>query len=282
MRQQSRGDAALGLQQGHRHLGIGRFGDRGIEFFAQRRQRDDHFGAAVDQRGNPLDAAAVGRKALGYAVDHVLLLGSEFQPRLLQDLAERGRGFADLERLAAGVRDEIPRGEPQFVHAAVNVLGQIADALQPLQLAKGRIDVADGDDAGGRRDDDHRQHQHEAAECQLADRKRERSRRRRIQRRFGGHVGRAGLLSGAIYDVFRAVGNMPGTMVKPAEIRSRQCAFPPTTGGEACLRGLYGRLSRRNRHSGDADDDTGEPDPRRRTWLLAEENHAHRDADRDA
>jgi hypothetical protein len=42
----------------------------------------------------------------------------------------------------------------------------------------------------------------------LADRKRERSWRHRIRRRFGGHVGWAGLLSGAIYDVFRAVGNM--------------------------------------------------------------------------
>ncbi len=89
-----------------------------------------------------------------------------------------------LERLApppptwadwrAGVGDEIPRREPQFVDAAVDVLGEVADALQPLQLGEGRVDVADRDDAGGRGDDDHRQHQHETAECQLADRKRER------------------------------------------------------------------------------------------------------------
>ena len=61
--------------------------------FRARAAGDDHFGAAVDQRGNPLDAAAVGRQALGDAVDHVLLLGSKLQPRLLQDLAERGRGL---------------------------------------------------------------------------------------------------------------------------------------------------------------------------------------------
>ncbi len=51
--------------------------------------------------------------------------------------------------LRAGIGDEIPRGQPQFVHAAVDVLGKVAHALQPLQLGKGRIDVADGDDAGG-------------------------------------------------------------------------------------------------------------------------------------
>src|SRR5436305_14149447 len=41
-------------------------------------------------------------------------------------------------------------------------------------------------------------------------------------------------------------------------------------GGEACLRGLYGRLSLRNCHRGDTDNDTGKPDPGGRTWLLAE------------
>ena len=47
--------------------------------------------------------------------------------------------------------------------------------LQPLQFGKGRVDVTDGNDAGDTRHGDHRQQQHEAGECQLADRKRERS-----------------------------------------------------------------------------------------------------------
>ena len=60
-------------------------------------------------------------------------------------------GVADLDRLGAGIGDEIARREPQFVHAAVDVLGEVADALQPLQFGEGRIDVADRDDAGGAR-----------------------------------------------------------------------------------------------------------------------------------
>jgi ketosteroid isomerase-like protein len=42
------------------------------------------------------------------------------------------------------------------------------------------------------------------------------------------------------------------------------------------------RLSRWNRHRGDTDDDAGKADPGGRTQLLAEENHAHRNADRHA
>ncbi len=201
-RQQRRGDPALGLEQCRRNMGIGRLGDGGVELLAQRRQRDDHFGAAVDQRGNPLDPGAVGRQALADAVDHVLLLGGKLQPGLLQDLAERRGGLPDLDRLGARIGHEIARRQPQFVHAAVDVLGEVADALQPLQFDKGRIDMADGDDAGGRGDHDHRQHQHETAECQLADRQRERSRRRRIRRQFRGHGIGAGSNRAAIYDVF--------------------------------------------------------------------------------
>src|SRR3977135_3015313 len=74
--------------------------------------------------------------------------------------------------------------------------------------------MTDGDDAGSRGDDDHRQHQQEAAECQLADRKRERSLRWRIRRQFRGHVIEAGLQSVAIYDVIRARGNMLESTVK--------------------------------------------------------------------
>ena len=95
-----------------------------------------------------LDAAAIVRQPLGDAVDHVLLLGGEFEPGLLQQLAQRRGGLADLVRLGARIGDEIARGEPQLVHAPVDVLGEVADALQPLQLGKGRVDVADGDDAG--------------------------------------------------------------------------------------------------------------------------------------
>ncbi len=211
-RQQRRGDPALGLKQGRRSMGIGRRGDGGVELLAQRRQRDDHFGTAVDQRGNAVDPGSIGRQALGDAVDHLLLLRGKLQPGFLQDLAERSGGLAYLDRLGTRIGHEVPRRQPQFVHAAVDILGEVADALQPLQFHEGRIDMANGDDAGGRGDDDHRQHQHEAAECQLADRQGERSRRRRIRRRFGCHGVEAGLLSAAIYDVFRAVGNM----LKPA------------------------------------------------------------------
>ena len=61
------------------------------------------------------------------------------------------------------IGDEIPRRQPQFVDAPVDLLGEIADALQALQFGEGRIDVADGDDAGDARHRDHRQQQHEAA-----------------------------------------------------------------------------------------------------------------------
>ncbi len=103
MRQQRRGDAALGLGQRRGDERIGTAGDGVVEYLAQRRQGDDHFGAAVDQRGNALDAAAVGRQALGDAIDHVLLFGGKLEPGLLQDFAQRGRGFANLDRLGAGV-----------------------------------------------------------------------------------------------------------------------------------------------------------------------------------
>ena len=137
-RQQRRGDPALGLEQGRRDMGIGGLGDGGVELLAQRRQRDDHFGAAVDQRGNPLDPGAVGRQALADAVDHVLLLGGKLQPGFLQHLAEGCGGLPDLDRLGTRIGDEIPRRQPQFVHAAVDVLGEVADTLQPLQLHEGR------------------------------------------------------------------------------------------------------------------------------------------------
>ena len=137
VRKQRRSDAALRLRQRRGDRRVGALGHRTVEFLAQRRQRDDQFGAAVDQGGYALNPVAVGRQPLGDAVDHVLLFGGEFQAGLLQHLAERGRGLPDLARLGPGLGDEIARGQPQFVHATVDVLGEVADALQPLQFGKG-------------------------------------------------------------------------------------------------------------------------------------------------
>lgn len=52
----------------------------------------------------------------------------------LQDVAERRGRLAHLLELGprARVGDEVARGKAQFVHTAVDVLGEIADALQPL------------------------------------------------------------------------------------------------------------------------------------------------------
>src|SRR6185369_12152951 len=75
----------------------------------------------------------------------------------------------------AGIGDEIARRKPQFTHAAVDLLGEVADALQSLQLREGRIDAADRDHArhAGRRDQ--RQQQQKTAKGQLSDRERARS-----------------------------------------------------------------------------------------------------------
>jgi len=110
---------------------------------------------------------------------------------LPQDVVQRRGRLADLLELGAGagIGDEVARGEPQLVHAAVDVLGEVADALEPLQLGEGRIDVPDRDHARGRGDDDHRQHQEEAAEGELADGERECSLFLRGRRQFGGHWG---------------------------------------------------------------------------------------------
>src|SRR6201999_1091898 len=77
-------------------------------------------------------------------------------------------------RLRIRISHEIPRRKPQLVGAPVDLLGEVADVLQPLQFGKGRIDMADGDDArhAGRGDD--RQNQQKAAKGQLADRDRKR------------------------------------------------------------------------------------------------------------
>src|SRR5882757_1362931 len=238
MRQQRGCDPALALKQARGEDRIGTVGNGSVEFLAQRRQADDQVGTAVDQRRNPLDAAAVGRKPLGDAVDHVLLLGRKLEPGLLQNIAQRGGGLRDLHRLGARVGDEVARRQPQFVHPPVDVLGEVADALQPLQLAKGLVDMADRDDARRPGDDDDGQHEQEAAEGELADRKRERPCLRRIRRRFGGHDDGDRLLRAAIYDVFRAPGNLPKTRVKPAFLAwlwrrapQRPCPAGPSSRG---------------------------------------------------
>ena len=70
------------------------------------------------------------------------------------------------------IDDEIARRQPQFVHAAVDLLGKIADILQSLQLGKGRTDVADGDHARHAGCGDDGKQQQETAKGQPADRKR--------------------------------------------------------------------------------------------------------------
>ncbi|MGY4377018.1 hypothetical protein ACVWZ3_004657 [Bradyrhizobium sp. i1.3.6] len=190
-REQPECDPALRFRQAGGELAVRRGSDGHVEPVAQRRQAGEQLGAAVDQGRDPLEAIAIGRKALRDPVDHVLLLGRELDAGLPQDVVQcRGR-LADLLELGAGagIGDEIARRKPQLVHAAVDVLGEVADALEPLQLSEGRIDVPDRDHARGRGDDDHRQHQEEAAEGELADGERECSLFLRGRRQFGGHWG---------------------------------------------------------------------------------------------
>ena len=188
-REQSERYPALRLRQAGRQLAVRGASDCRIELVAKRRQACEQLGAAVDQGRYSLQAAAVGREPLGDPVDHILLLGHELDAGLLQDVAERRGRLAHLLELGAGagIGDEVARGEPQLVHAAVDVLGEVADALKPLQFGKGRVDVPDRDHARGRGDDDHRQHQKEAAEGELADGERECSLFLRGRRQFGGH-----------------------------------------------------------------------------------------------
>ena len=104
VRQQRRGDPALGLQQGSTQAARSRAAAIAASNCSRSGgKRGDQLGAAIDQRGDPLDAVAIGRQPLGDAVDHVLLLGRKLEPGLLQDLAERRGGLADLDR--TGRRD---------------------------------------------------------------------------------------------------------------------------------------------------------------------------------
>lgn len=211
-REQPERDAALRLGQARGQLAVGGACDDGVELLAQRGGVGEQLGATIDQGRDPLEAGAISGKPLGDPVDHVLLLGRELDAGLLQDVAERRGRLADLLELGAGagIGDEVARGKAQFVHAAVDVLGEVADALEPLQLRKGRVDVPNRDHARGRCDDDHRQHEQEAAEGELADGEREGSLFLRGRRQFGGHwcLWGTGLLRPNIRRI-AARGNMP-------------------------------------------------------------------------
>ena len=172
VRQQRFGDLVLRPEQVPRGVAVRHFGDRGFEPLAHRRQCRDQLGAARDQSGDALDSLAVIRQPLRDAVDHVLLLGRQFQPRPLQERAQRRRRRSDPVGRRARIGDEIAGRQPQFVHAPVDLLGDVAEAIEPLQLGKGRVDVADRDHAGDAGHHDHGQQQHEAGKGQLTDRKR--------------------------------------------------------------------------------------------------------------
>ena len=113
---------------------------------------------AINAVTRSMPLAVVG-EPLRDAVDHLLLLGGELQPRILQQRAQRRGRLPDLVGGRRRIGHEVARRQPQFVGAAVDFLGDIAEALQVLQFGKGRVDVADGDDAGDARHDDHGQQQ---------------------------------------------------------------------------------------------------------------------------
>ncbi len=161
VRQQRFGNLVLHPKQVSRGDPVRHFGDRRFETLAHRRQCRDQFRPARNQSGNALDSVSVVLKPSGGTVDHLLLIGGKLQPCFLQKIAQRGSRFPDLAGWSRWIGHEVPCREPQFVHAPVDVLRQIAKTLKPLQLGKGRIDVADGDDAGDARHHDHRQQQHE-------------------------------------------------------------------------------------------------------------------------
>ena len=102
--QQRGGDpASLAIQIG-RERAIGHGVERDLESLPQRRKRRDQFGAARNQRGYPLDAVAIVLQPRRDPVDHLLLVGRQFQAGLLDQRVQRRSGFPDLAGLAAGYR----------------------------------------------------------------------------------------------------------------------------------------------------------------------------------
>src|SRR5262249_26456473 len=81
----------------------------------------------------------------------------------------------DTVGLRTGIGDEIARCKAQFVHAPIDLFGEIADVLQPPELAKGRVDMADRDHARHAGCGGDGQKEQEAAKGHLSDRWRERS-----------------------------------------------------------------------------------------------------------
>ncbi len=173
MCQQRLGNLVLHPKQVSRGDPVGHFGDRRLETLAHRRQRGDQFRPARNQCGDAFDAVAVVLQPRGDAIDHFLLIGGKLQPCFLQEIAQRGSRLPNLAGRNRRIGHKVPRRKPEFAHAAFDLLRQVAEALKPLQLGEGRIDVTDGDDAGDARHHDHRQQQHETGKGQLTDRKRE-------------------------------------------------------------------------------------------------------------
>ena len=206
MRQQRRGDLVLRLRTGSRRVaGPALSAIAASNSLAHRRQRREQLGAARDQARRRARCRR-DKLASRWVTPSIMSCcsGASSSRVFFRSSLSSVAASPTRSGLRAGIGDEIARRKPQFVHAAVDLLGEVADVLQPLQLGKGRIDVADGDDAGHAGGGDDRQQQQETAKGQLADRKRERSDPLRKCRKGDGMVIEPGLQSRNIYEVFSA------------------------------------------------------------------------------
>src|SRR5262249_17923986 len=132
-RQQGGGDPVLIGEQDERSVVIGGGCECCVETFPERRQRSDHSIAPLLQRRNLREGGAIVRQPRNDAVDHVLLVKRKLGPRFLEQFCQRRGRRAYAVGLRALFRQEVARGKPKLVHAAVDLLGEIADPLQPLQ-----------------------------------------------------------------------------------------------------------------------------------------------------
>ena len=146
VRQKRRVDLVLGPEKAPRDGPVGHRRYCRLEPLAHRRQFLDQIRPARDQGGDALNAFAVVLQPGADAIDHFLLRGREFESGFFQKRRQGGGGLADPVRPGALIGDEIARREPQLVHPPVDLLGEVADILQPLQLGEGRVDVPDRDD----------------------------------------------------------------------------------------------------------------------------------------
>lgn len=170
-RQQRRGDLALLAQQVCRSVAIGGACDRGVEMFVERRQHPDQLATAIGQRRDLLEPLAIVRQPRDHAVDHVLLVERKLRPRILQQLRERSGRLAHMGGLRIGLGQEVARRKAELVHAAVDLFGEIADPLQPLQLGEGVVQSMDREHADDTGADDDREQKQERAKDDLADRR---------------------------------------------------------------------------------------------------------------